>query len=111
MVVSALVFGGAHVVNTNWSLAPAGLQAAAAVVGTATLGGLLFAWVAYRWDSIWPAIGLHAGLNLAWDLTQGDSGRAIMTARVASVVIALLITWRMTRVEGRGQTSGSGLKA
>lgn len=109
MVVSALVFGGAHVVNTNWSLGPAGLQAAAAVVGTATLGGLLFAWVAYRWDSIWPAIGLHAGLNLAWDLTQGDAGRAIVTARVASVVIALLITWRVTRDEGRGQnTEGRG---
>lgn len=100
MVVSALVFGGAHVVNTSWTaapLSPMAIQSAAAVVGTATLGGLLFAWVAYRWDSIWPAIGLHAGFNLAWDLREGDSTGAILTARVAAVVIALLITWRMTR--------------
>lgn len=105
MVVSALVFGGAHVVNTTWWNGGADLQSAAAMVGAATLGGLLFAWVAYRWDSIWPAIGLHAGLNFGWDLSRGDSTAAVMTARAASVAIALLLTWRITRDEGRGQSS------
>lgn len=101
MIVSALVFGGAHIVNTTWWNGGADLQSAAAVVGTATLGGLLFAWIAYQWDSIWPAIGLHAGLNFGWDLTRDHSTSAITTARVAAVGIALLITWRLTRDEGR----------
>jgi membrane protease YdiL (CAAX protease family) len=61
-VASALCFGVAHVIM------PIGILATAA-------GGLLFAWVVDRWGSLWPAIGLHAGLNLWSDLVWGEGLR------------------------------------
>jgi membrane protease YdiL (CAAX protease family) len=35
--------------------------------------GALFAWVTYRWNSLWPAIALHGLMNFWWDLTKGDT--------------------------------------
>ena len=37
------------------------------------LGGLLLAWIVYRCDSLWPAVGVHSALNLSWQLTHNSS--------------------------------------
>jgi membrane protease YdiL (CAAX protease family) len=61
-------------------------------------GGALFAWIAYRLGSLWPAIGLHACLNLWWVATHGfqfHSGFTLDPAGIAqavSLVVALLLT-------------------
>jgi membrane protease YdiL (CAAX protease family) len=106
MAVSALVFGFAHLTNVVGPLdAPQAASQAAALVGTATLGGLLFAWLAYRWDSIWPAVGLHSFLNLSWDATTTTPTNLVTTMRLAAVVVALVLTWRFTRRARPGQLS------
>jgi membrane protease YdiL (CAAX protease family) len=105
MIVSALAFGFAHLANLDsYSLVHVNQWSpAAALIGEATLGGLVFAWLTYRWDSIWPAIGLHSSLNLSWDLTEADHSPWITTARIASVVLAVAFTWRFaTRNDSRG---------
>ena len=85
MVVSAVAFGAAHLSSSTLgqcsptgstaSLYPGHWESLSALVGEATLGGLLFAWLTYRWGSIWPAIGLHSSLNLSWDLTTARRTR------------------------------------
>jgi membrane protease YdiL (CAAX protease family) len=89
--------------------APQTMTPAMGQVGLTALGGLLFAWVAYRWDSLWPAVGLHTFMNLSWEVfgVNGPTGAArgalhlpadaATTTRLASVVIALYLTWRLTR--------------
>jgi hypothetical protein len=96
MVVSAVVFGVAHLSIFDFGLEgilyPGQLASLSALVGEATLGGLLFAWLTYRWGSIWPAIGLHSSLNLTWDLTTGGGNSIALMMRVAAVVIAVALT-------------------
>ena len=68
------------------------------------LGGLLLAWIVYRWDSLWPAVGVHSALNLSWQLTQNSSDVTLFAAtmmRLASITIAIYVTWRVTRGKRR----------
>jgi len=88
-------------------------------VGLTALGGLLFAWVAYRWDSLWPAIGLHTFMNLSWEVfgVNGPTGAArgalglpadaATTTRLASVAIAIYLTWRLTRRRRTGRDAAT----
>jgi membrane protease YdiL (CAAX protease family) len=60
-------------------------------------GGVAFAWICYRWDSLWPAIGLHSFINFWWVLS--DSGpqanaRLVSVGHLLSIATALLITRR-----------------
>lgn len=113
MAVTAIVFGLAHVTGVvdysrlwdqSWPLL-------LSEFGVTAFGGLLFAWIVHRWDSLWPAIGLHASLNLSWLLTSGASDvtefAAAMT-RLASVTIACYVTWRATRTRRQPATRISG---
>jgi membrane protease YdiL (CAAX protease family) len=120
MTVSALAFGFAHLANVDFQSVGFAFQSVPLAVaqtmtpvmgqvGLTALGGLLFAWVAYRWDSLWPAIGLHTFMNLSWEVfgVNGPTGAAhgalrlpadaATTTRLASVVIAVYLTWRLTR--------------
>lgn len=86
IIVSSLVFGFAHQTNV--------LPMAA--------GGAVLAWIAYRWNSLWPAIGLHAGMNLCWDLLRIEHARPSLgldfmsAAQTLSVVAAILVTIRFS---------------
>jgi len=111
MTVSALLFGLAHLANVDFETVrlsvPQTMTPVMGQVGLTALGGLLFAWVAYRWDSLWPAIGLHTFMNLSWEVF-GVNGPVVhgpvrlpadaaTTTRLASVAIAVYLTWRLTR--------------
>jgi len=117
MLVSALAFAVAH------------SQFAASVVAAGLFGGLadwilpdfwrsltsllpfvgigvVFAWIADRWHSIWPAIGLHACINLWWELSPGTQdytrvGLApfgpLPVAHAITVALAIALTVRATR--------------
>jgi membrane protease YdiL (CAAX protease family) len=75
-------------------------------------GGVLFGWLVHRFDSLWPAIGLHAFINLWWQLHLGPAhpfATAIdwMTAAHGlSVVLAVVLALRWTR-PARPQSSMS----
>ena len=76
-------------------------------VGTTILvvapAGALFAWVVHRFGSLWPAIGLHACLNLWWMVWHGPDARGVFTldapgiAQVGAVGFAFLLTFRKPR--------------
>lgn len=105
MAVSAIAFGVAHL-SQYVDVFRGHLYYVHAVLpyiaefGLTALGGLLFAWIAYRWDSLWPAIGVHSCLNLSWQLTIDAAhitSFATTISRMASVTIACYLTWRLTR--------------
>ncbi|MBU6299633.1 MAG: CPBP family intramembrane metalloprotease [Alphaproteobacteria bacterium] len=59
-------------------------------------GGVLFCWLTERWDSIWPALVIHVGFNLVWQVfLLGDDtagGAAANLARLAAVAAAIIAT-------------------
>jgi membrane protease YdiL (CAAX protease family) len=109
VLASALVFGLAHMGNIRIE----GLQSwmfVAGEVGVTAAGGALFAWIVFRWESLWPAIGLHAFMNLWWDLSgaedwaaQAQAGASAIgnqisnVARLASIGLAIYLTLRLAR--------------
>ena len=60
-------------------------------------GGCLFAWMTWRWQSLWPAIALHSAVNFWWDIAP-----LAVLSPVASLMhglalgIAAVVTWRFT---------------
>lgn len=62
------------------------------------VGGLLFAWMTWRWRSLWPAITLHAGINFWWALApQAAHTPAASMAHGVTLVLATALTWGLTR--------------
>lgn len=110
IIVSAMVFGLAHLANVDLALA-GGPRAAVVEVATTAGGGLLFAWVVLRWGSLWPAIGLHTFMNLSWQMFGVGNWAAgahpdatalgpppANFARAASVALAVMLTfWQVRR--------------
>ena len=118
MAVSALVFGSAHLTlfvgfsHGRFSYVP-WLDPYINEFGVTMLGGLLLAWIVYRCDSLWPAVGVHSALNLSWQLTQNSSDVTSFAAtmmRLASITIAIYVTWRVTRAAARGASGRSSQK-
>lgn len=100
MLVSALAFAFAHLTPTDFrGLSP--LTPLAGQVAMTTVVGLVLAWLVYRWDSVWPAIGIHTCLNLSWELYgPGLVGAARpFPLRAASVGLAILLTLKFTRTK------------
>jgi membrane protease YdiL (CAAX protease family) len=94
-IPSSLLFGGAHV-------GQGGTPGDMALLGAITFaGGMLFCWVAERWQSLWPGIIVHAGFNGVWMVfSVGDNAIGSMAgniARLAGVVVALGGTALLTR--------------
>jgi membrane protease YdiL (CAAX protease family) len=60
-------------------------------------GGCLFAWLTWRWRSLWPAIALHAAINFWWDISAGGADPAISaTAQGLALTLVVALTWRQT---------------
>lgn len=68
------------------------------------LGGALFAWVTYRWRSLWPAVALHTFMNLWWVLAQGEHPRLefeitpMTIAHGLSIALAVGLTLARSRL-------------
>ena len=98
-LVSSIAFGLAH----------PGYMSDPVAVLTTTGVGLLFAWMVLRWDSLWPAIGLHAAMNFSWAIfgtgrstappggAAFDGSLVVSLARIATIVIAVALTFLGTR--------------
>lgn len=81
IAVSGLLFGLAHVGNGGAFLLIPGIA----------VGGAVFAWMTLHRRTIWPAIGVHAALNLWWDLfpTQALLGHALSLLAAVALILAL----------------------
>jgi membrane protease YdiL (CAAX protease family) len=63
----------------------------------AVAGGCVFAWMTWRWQSLWPAIVLHAAVNFWWDIAPGAVGSPVASgAHTLALAAAALATWRLT---------------
>lgn len=118
MLVSALAFAVAHSQPAAWLVAaglfgpPEWLATDASRAFLSLLPfvaiGVVFAWVTHRWGTIWPAVGLHAAINLWWELSPGTLEFASLSrtslaplpiAHALTVALAIALTLRATRAE------------
>ena len=77
-VLSSLVFAYGHLYEGHTLLTS--LEAA----GATFVGGIVFCWLTERWGNLWPAIVIHAGLDLVWITFQlGDNAVGDLVANVA----------------------------
>jgi membrane protease YdiL (CAAX protease family) len=95
---AALLFAATHV---QWNAQA--LAAGWSTLLVTGLGGLWYAWLLVRWESLWPPMLLHAGMNLGWMLAAagggaGGGGWVENLLRVATIVIATWWTARLNPV-------------
>jgi len=69
------------------------------------LGAVVFAWLVYRWQSLWFPFALHICMNLWWELFSGArsalGGWFPFVLQLASIVLAILITIYWTQRKAR----------
>ncbi len=114
LTISAAAFGLAHVWRFDlwtplaalaagypdhaYEIFTSQLRGLPTLAGIPAAAGLLFGWVFYRWDSLWPAIGLHAAMNFWWAISH-PGGKAFSwdidlagVAQAATMVMAVVLT-------------------
>jgi membrane protease YdiL (CAAX protease family) len=89
-----------------WQFVQAKVPILAGTAAPLAAGGAVLAWIAYRWQSLWPAIGLHACMNIWWALTRGEHARPALgpdlmsAAQLFSLILAIIVTERSVRRAG-----------
>jgi membrane protease YdiL (CAAX protease family) len=109
---SALVFAIAHHKDLDELLALGVLKndltTPLLVIGPPILatiaGGCLFAWLTWRWQSLWPAIALHAAINFWWDIASGGTDPVIAAAS-QGIALTLVVALTLRQTSGRGVSS------
>jgi membrane protease YdiL (CAAX protease family) len=94
-LVTAAVFGAVHLLNSEVQIHD--LPGQLLSIGLIAAGGIVFAWLYYRWRfNLWIAIGLHGFMNLWYALfAVGDTpigSMWLIAARVAVATIAITAT-------------------
>jgi membrane protease YdiL (CAAX protease family) len=91
----ALLFGWGHIEQGQSFLKMIGLMA---LTG---LGAVVFAWLVYRWQSLWFPITLHICMNLWWELfsvaRSALGGWFPFALQTGSVLLAILIALYCTK--------------
>jgi membrane protease YdiL (CAAX protease family) len=87
----SVLFAIGHLYQSN------DLQELLGIVAITGTGGILFCWLYMKWqDNVWPVFGLHAGMNLWWEVFAVDDtalgGWVANGARAATIIIAVLLT-------------------
>lgn len=90
-LMPSVMFAAAHLYQSDDLMELLGIVA---ITGT---GGIGFCWFFMKWrDNLWAVFGLHAGMNLWWEVFAVDDtalgGRLANGARLATVVVAVLLT-------------------
>lgn len=102
-VATAALFASVHI---EWKFGA--IQRGWPTLLVTGVGGLWYAWLLSRWQSLWIPMVLHAGMNLGWLLagTGGGAGGGGWTEnllRVGTIAIATILTTRMTRPMRSGE--------
>ncbi|MEE4288735.1 MAG: CPBP family intramembrane glutamic endopeptidase [Erythrobacter sp.] len=92
-LLPSLFFGAFHMWQGD------GVEEALGIAGLTAIGSVWFGWVYWKWGfNLWPAIFLHAGLNLAWPIFElGDNalgGQTGNIVRIAVIAGSVLLTLR-----------------
>jgi membrane protease YdiL (CAAX protease family) len=94
---SAILFGIGHAEQGESLLEMAGLLFLTAA------GGVMFAWLVYRWQNLWVATALHVCMNLWWELfsvaKSAIGGWFPFALQTLTVLLAILVTVYWTRAE------------
>jgi membrane protease YdiL (CAAX protease family) len=92
---SAVLFGLGHVEQGQSPQEMAGLLL---LTGA---GGVVFAWLVFRWNSLWVAVTLHICMNLWWDLFSVSNtaigGWFPFVLQTLTILLAILGTLYFTR--------------
>ena len=96
---SAILFGYGHVEQGQSKLEMLGLFL---LTG---LGGLVFAWLTYKWRSLWVAVALHMCMNLWWDVfsvsNNAIGGWFPFALQTLTIIIAVVGTLYLTKPRTR----------
>jgi len=98
---SALLFGYGHI-ETGQSV-----QEMIELFLLLVAGGVTFAWLVYRWQSLWVAVALHICMNLWWELfsiaKSAIGGWLPFILQTLTMLLAIIITlfWKAARVESK----------
>ena len=90
-LVPSVVFAVAHLYQSD------DLMELLGIVAITGIGSIGFCWLFIKWrDNIWPIFGLHAGMNLWWEVFAVDDtglgGWVANGARLATIIVAVLLT-------------------
>lgn len=92
---SAVLFGLSHVEQGQ------SLQEMAGLFFLTGSGGVLFAWLVYRWQNLWVAVMLHICVNLWWELFSVSrtaiGGWFPFALQSFTMLLAILVTLYCTR--------------
>lgn len=106
-LATAAVFGLGHLYNV--AVRDAAVMEAVGVVAITGIGGVLFAWIYERWDTLWAPYAVHAAMNLWWIVFAVDEhalgGWAANAFRLVAVVVVIVWTARRSRAERWGEAS------
>ena len=72
-------------------------------------GSLVFSWLFVRWQSIWPAVHLHAMINFYWDVSPTTIG--IWHAVALALAVGITIRVRGAGLSAEQTLEGRGTKA
>lgn len=89
-IASSLTFGGWHIAWTGDALVTGW-----PTVLVTTIGGIWFAWLMQRWNTLLIPIILHATMNLGWELAaqSGGAGGGGLTMNLARAATIAMATW------------------
>ena len=92
---SAILFGYRHIEQDQSKLEMLGLFL---LTG---LGGVVFAWLAHKWKSLWVAVALHICMNLWWDIfsvsNNAIGGWLPFALQTLTIIIAAAGTLYLTK--------------
>jgi|SRR5579863_1582234 len=107
----ALLFGLGHIEQGQSPLEMAGLML---LTG---LGAVVFAWLLYRWQSLWFPIALHISMNLWWELFSVSKtalgGWLPFALQTGTLLLAILLTlyWTKRKTEFQVNVKPDGWQA
>lgn len=102
-LIVGVAFGVAHLGNASVKELP--LSGEIGTVAIISIGGVLYAWLFARWkDNLWVPFGMHALMNLWWDLFDVSEtalgGWYSNVLRVLTVVLIIVFTIYRDRLPG-----------
>lgn len=106
--LAALLFASVHI---QWNMN--GLAKSWPTLLVTGAGGMWYAWLLARWQSLWVPMTLHAGMNLGWMLAGagGGAGGGGWMENVLRVVTIGIATWwtikKLRAPAAPGSTNGS----